>query len=177
MFNAKKLDSFSASGNADSTEISIPTAPPTTAEHDPSERTKSPIHALVDECLTVRGDLESNGDILIKGNVFGNVRCKLLIIDTEASVEGGIDAEEVIIRGRSTGRITARRVRMERTATVESEIIHQTFSAEEGARIIGTLRHMDEAATGVLRNEPAAKPAASRSSKAANTHSTAPESP
>ncbi|MBI1649349.1 bactofilin family protein [Hyphomicrobium sulfonivorans] len=177
MFNTKKLDSFSAPGNADSIETPAPAAHPATGEYAAPDRTKAPVHALVDECLTVRGDLESNGDILIKGNVFGNVRCKLLIIDTDASVEGGIDAEEVIIRGRSTGKINAKRVRMENTAIVESEIIHQIFSADEGARIIGTLRHMDETASTASRTE-TPKPTSTRSAgKSAASSAAASEAP
>ncbi|MDH4982370.1 polymer-forming cytoskeletal protein [Hyphomicrobium sp. D-2] len=177
MFNTKKLDSFAAPGNADSIEPSAPAVHPATGEYAAPDRTKPPVHALVDECLTVRGDLESNGDILIKGNVFGNVHCKLLIIDTDASVEGGIDAEEVIIRGRSTGKINAKRVRMENTAIVESEIIHQIFSADEGARIMGTLRHMDETASASIRTE-TTKPASSRNtSKSAPSSAAASEAP
>jgi cytoskeletal protein CcmA (bactofilin family) len=101
-------------------------------------------HSVVDEYLTVKGDLESEGDIHVKGKVFGNIRCKLLIIDVDALVEGGVAAEEVIVRGNTKGTIQADRVRLEKTANVDSEICHHTFSAEEGARIAGSLRSKDE---------------------------------
>jgi len=51
----------------------------------------------------MKGDLESEGDILVKGKVLGNIKCKLLIVDVDALVEGGVEAEEVIIRGNSKG--------------------------------------------------------------------------
>jgi cytoskeletal protein CcmA (bactofilin family) len=92
----------------------------------------------------MRGDLESEGDILVKGKVLGNIKCKTLIVDTDALVEGGIEAEEVIIRGHSKGTIKANRVRLEKTAAVDSDICHQTFAAEEGARIKGALRFKDD---------------------------------
>ena len=60
---------------------------------------------MVDECLTMKGDLESDGDIHVKGRVLGNIRCKLLIIEVDALVEGGVDAEEVIVRGNTKGTI------------------------------------------------------------------------
>ena len=47
-------------------------------------------HSVVDKFLTMKGDLESEGDIHVKGKVFGNIRCKLLIIDVDALVEGGV---------------------------------------------------------------------------------------
>jgi cytoskeletal protein CcmA (bactofilin family) len=101
-------------------------------------------HSIVDECLIMKGDLESEGDILVKGKVFGNIRCKVLIIDTDALVEGGVEAEEVIIRGNSKGTVNANRVRLEKSASVDSDICHQTFSAEEGARIKGALRFRED---------------------------------
>lgn len=100
---------------------------------------------MVDEFLTMRGDLESEGDIHVKGKVFGNIRCKLLIIEVDALVEGGVTADEVIVRGNAKGTIEADRVRLEKTANVDSEICHLSFAAEEGARIRGSLRSKDEA--------------------------------
>lgn len=99
--------------------------------------------SIVNKRLTMKGDLESDGDIHVKGKVIGNIRCKLLIVDSDANVEGGVVAEEVIIRGTTKGTIQANRVRLEKTAVVESEIDHQVFSAEEGARIKGALRYND----------------------------------
>jgi cytoskeletal protein CcmA (bactofilin family) len=92
----------------------------------------------------MRGDLESEGDILVRGKVIGNIRCKLLIIEVDALVEGGVEAEEVVVRGNTKGTLQADKVRLERTANVDSEIYHRTFSAEEGARIKGTLQCRDE---------------------------------
>jgi cytoskeletal protein CcmA (bactofilin family) len=60
-------------------------------------------------------------------------------------VEGGINAEDVVIRGRTKGVIDANRVKLEKSANVDSEICHSTFSAEEGARIKGSLKLRDEA--------------------------------
>lgn len=104
----------------------------------------SSAHSIVDEFLTMRGDLESEGDIHVKGKVLGNIKCKLLIIEVDALVEGGVEAEEVIVRGNSKGTIQADRVRLEKTANVDSEIRQNSFSAEEGARIKGSLCSKDE---------------------------------
>ena len=109
-------------------------------------------HSVVDKFLTMKGDLESEGDIHVKGKVFGNIRCKLLIIDVDALVEGGVDAEEIIVRGNTKGTIQADRVRLEKTAHVDSEICHRMFSAEEGARIKGSLRSKDESPGGLTKD-------------------------
>ena len=101
-------------------------------------------YSIINEWLTMKGDLESEGDILVKGRVHGNIRCKMLIVDPGAVIEGGIVADEVMIRGTTRGTVRAKRVRLEKTAIVESEIFHDIFSAEEGARIKGALRANDE---------------------------------
>ena len=101
-------------------------------------------YSIINEWLTMKGDLESDGDILVKGRVHGNIRCKMLIVDPGAVIEGGIVADEVMIRGTTRGTVRAKRVRLEKTANVESEIFHDIFSAEEGARIKGALRANDE---------------------------------
>ena len=148
MFNNKKTDADASpatpSDNANTetvdrriSEISIDMTKPSTATGPNS-------NSIIDEWLTMRGDLESEGDILVKGRIYGNVTCKLLIIDEKASVEGGVVAEEAVVRGATTGTIRANRVRLEGTARVDSEIFHRSFSVEEGARIEGALHYQND---------------------------------
>jgi cytoskeletal protein CcmA (bactofilin family) len=120
----------------------------------PKQAGRDANYSIINEWLTMRGDLESEGDILVKGKVHGNITCKLLIVDIDALIEGGIRAEEVVVRGRTKGTIEANKVRLEKSANVDSEISHQTFSAEEGARIKGALKYRDEAIA--INKQPAA---------------------
>lgn len=146
MFNPKKPDTAQGAAPASA-------ALPFTVEPAGGDASCS----IINEWLTMRGDLESEGDILIKGKVHGNIQCKLLIIDAGAIVEGAIFADDVVIRGSTRGIIKAERVRLEKSAHVESEIYQTIFSAEEGARIKGSLR-----ATGdYMEAAPAAAPLAS----------------
>ena len=101
--------------------------------------TREANYSIINEWLKMKGDLESEGDVLVKGKVYGNIKCNLLIIDVDALVEGGITAEEVVIRGKTKGVINATKVRLEKTAHVDSDVCHNIFSAEEGARIKGAL--------------------------------------
>jgi len=124
--------------------------------------------SVIDEWLTMRGDLESEGDILVKGKVIGNVQCKMLILDEDAVVEGGIIADEVVIRGTTKGgTVQAKRVLLQSTARVLSEIVHEKFSAEEGAYIEGALRRLDTKADAGASG---AKPAARKAKKADNSN-------
>lgn len=101
-------------------------------------------HSIVDGSLTMRGDLESEGDILVRGKVIGNITCKLLIVDSTAFIDGGVEATEVVVRGHVKGIIKTQRVRLEKSAIVDADVYQSSFSAEEGARIRGSLRSLDE---------------------------------
>lgn len=144
MFNSKKPDTSSPSAATFGTAATPSYDLPGTGGTSVSSKGGKASHSIVDDRLIMRGDLESDGDILVKGKVFGNISCKVLIIDAEALVEGGINATEVIVRGRAKGEIRAERVSFERSAEVDCDIYQKTFSAEEGARIRGALKMYDD---------------------------------
>lgn len=142
MFTARKSEPAPAPVTSTSSHFAEPMElrDTVTSFNSPKKPVGSNNHSIVNSCLTMRGDLESNGDILVQGKVLGNIKCNLLIVDADALVDGGIDAENVIIRGRTKGTITANRVHLEKTADVDSEISQNVFCAEEGARVRGTLK-------------------------------------
>ena len=145
MFTTRKPESVShASGmpDLDKSPVTAAYAAPNATASKSGGRDAN--YSIINEWLTMRGDLESEGDILVKGKVHGNIKCKLLIVDVDAQIEGGIIADEVVVRGRTKGVIDANKVRLEKSAIVDSEITHMTFSAEEGARIKGSLKFRDE---------------------------------
>lgn len=145
MFNSKRPEIV---GEPEKQPHSFSVAPATNAKPFAAYVSASESNcSIINEWLTMRGDLESSGDILVKGRVHGNIMCKLLIIDTEAQVEGGIDCEEVVIRGATRGIIKAKKVRIEKSANVDSELYQDSFASEEGARVRGILRNYEEAAS------------------------------
>ena len=146
MFSPRKTDTPHTNGISNGAATPDPERPfpaPTYSSGNQSisvsTRSREANYSIINERLKMKGDLESEGDVLVKGKVIGNIKCNLLIIDVDALVEGGITAEEVVIRGKTKGIINATKVRLEKTAHVDSEICHNIFSAEEGARIKGAL--------------------------------------
>jgi cytoskeletal protein CcmA (bactofilin family) len=101
--------------------------------NNPKARPRS----LIDKLANITGDLWSDGDIQIDGHLCGNVNCEQLILGKDAAVIGAIIAHEVVIRGKMTGLIRATRVLLQATARVESEIIYQSLSVDEGASFAG----------------------------------------
>jgi cytoskeletal protein CcmA (bactofilin family) len=94
----------------------------------------------IDKLANVSGDFWSDGDIQIDGHLCGNVNCAQLIVGKDGAVTGVIIAEEAIIRGKTRGLIRATRVLLQGSARVESEIIYQSLSVDEGASFEGIAR-------------------------------------
>ena len=98
--------------------------------------------------MTIIGELWTEGDVQIDGHLSGNFNCAQLIVGRDADITGDIIAKEVVVRGRITGTIHATRIVLEYTARVESEIVYELLSIDEGARFRGC---------GTLQIEPATR--------------------
>jgi cytoskeletal protein CcmA (bactofilin family) len=96
--------------------------------------------SVVDCSVRLTGDLWSEGDVQIDGHLCGNISCMQLIVGKDAAVTGVIIAQEAVIRGKMTGIIRATRVLLQGTARVESEIIYQSLSVDEGVSFEGIAR-------------------------------------
>jgi cytoskeletal protein CcmA (bactofilin family) len=113
--------------------------PPRALDPGPLElnNPKLPHRSLIDLSVKMTGDLWSDGDVQVDGQLCGNIYCAQLIVGKDAVVTGAIIAQEAVIRGRMIGIIRAMRVLLQDTARVESEIIYRSLSIEEGARFEG----------------------------------------
>ena len=115
-----------------------------TAGHAARAYIGSPTQSVIDPWLTITGNLESQGDVRVEGQVAGDIRCANLVIGRDATVSGDIVAEEAIVRGRVKGTIRANRVILQDTACVESAIYHKVLSIDEGASFDGQSCHRQQ---------------------------------
>jgi cytoskeletal protein CcmA (bactofilin family) len=116
----------------------------------------SPTQSVIDAWLTITGNLESQGDVRVEGQIAGDIRCANLVIGRDATVNGDIIADEAVVRGKVKGTIRANRVILQDTACVESAIYHRLLSIEEGAifdgqSCHGPQPHQEEAAARIAR--------------------------
>jgi cytoskeletal protein CcmA (bactofilin family) len=96
-----------------------------------------PQRALIDTGLNVKGDLETEGELQIDGQIVGNVSCGHLVIGKDGAVRGDIKADEVVVRGKTEGVIRARRIMLQESARVTGDIFYERMSMEEGAQFVG----------------------------------------
>ena len=104
----------------------------------------SPTRALIDACLKINGDLETEGEVQVDGTINGNIRCAHLTVGSGATIIGDITADEVVVRGTVTGVIRGNRVILQDGAHVESEIFQNRLTIDEGACFKGMIRDQDE---------------------------------
>ncbi len=131
MFSSKRKDAASQP---------VMTAPPAAA---PKRARALSAPSIISADMTMQGALNSAGDIQIDGRVEGDVRSVGLVIGEKAEIHGEVFAEDVTVRGKVIGRITARKVLLASTSHVEGDIMHEALAVETGAFFEGNCRHSD----------------------------------
>jgi cytoskeletal protein CcmA (bactofilin family) len=94
--------------------------------------------------LTIMGNLVSDGEVIIDGQVQGDINCGHLTVGEQAVITGGIIAKEVVVRGRVMGSIRGNSVNLQTKSHVEGDIYHQSLSIEQGALFEGRSRRSDD---------------------------------
>ncbi len=127
-----------------------PVGAPTTAGRSSD---KSPA-SVIGPDLTILGNLISKGEVLVEGEVQGDLNGSQIIIGEKAKVTGSIIADEVVVRGHVMGSIRGRKVMLQASSHVDGDIYHNTLSIEQGAFFEGKSRRSEDPTAGGTRGEP-----------------------
>jgi cytoskeletal protein CcmA (bactofilin family) len=95
---------------------------------------------LIGTGTAIEGDLKSNGDVRIDGNVYGSVQTKAkAVIGATGVIEGDINSQNADISGTVKGKITcADLLFLKSTARVSGDIITGKLVVEVGASFTGS---------------------------------------
>ncbi len=103
-----------------------------------------PPASLLSSDLSVTGNMQSSGDIVVEGNVDGDIRAHLLTVGEGATIRGEVIADDIVVNGRVVGRVRGLKVRLTSTARVEGDIIHKTIAIESGAHFEGSVQRQED---------------------------------
>lgn len=98
------------------------------------------VHNLISQGTTIKGDIETSGDLRIDGNIVGNIITKgKLVVGESASIEGTIECENADISGNITAKVKINNlVRLSETSNFSGDIITKKISIEPGAVFTGS---------------------------------------
>jgi cytoskeletal protein CcmA (bactofilin family) len=115
-----------------------------------SREPKQPrIDTLIGKTARVHGDVEFQGGLHLDGHIAGAVRSddardSSLSVSATGSIDGPVQATNVVLNGTVRGDIRAReRVVLGATAKVEGNVYYGVIEMTLGAQIIGTLVRLE----------------------------------
>ncbi len=90
--------------------------------------------SLIQEGMTVRGDMKAEGDIRLDGSLEGSLVSKArVIIGGTGVIQADLEAAEVLVMGKIHGKIVGhRRIELRKGAHVEGDVTTQALVIEEG---------------------------------------------
>src|SRR3974390_129095 len=115
------------------------TQPPRTLVKSPRRRREDLPTSHLGRAITVKGVLDTDGELYIHGNVQGQINADRLVLGSGGYVEGDIGAGEVRIGGRLRGRVFAFTVALDSSADITGRIFHHIVTVEKGAKIDGRM--------------------------------------
>jgi len=83
--------------------------------------------------LIITGDITTDGDIQIDGRLDGNVKAGNVTIGEQGVVNGKINAQNVNIRGKVSGKVQSNSVELSETANVQADLIQDQLVIANGA--------------------------------------------
>ncbi|HET8745881.1 MAG TPA: polymer-forming cytoskeletal protein [Ramlibacter sp.] len=111
------------------------------------KKSQPPIKSLIAQGTHIDGNLKFNEGLRVDGEVFGDVKASpeesgsMLVISEAAVVQGGIEADHVIINGTVRGPVHARELlELQPKAKIEGDVCYVALEMHQGATICGSLR-------------------------------------
>jgi cytoskeletal protein CcmA (bactofilin family) len=88
----------------------------------------------------VKGDIISNGDIRIDGELVGNLATKgKVVVGNSGKIQGEVQASNIEVSGFIKGKVTANELlTMQTAAKIEGDIVAGKLAVEPGAIFTGT---------------------------------------
>ncbi|MDE2166693.1 MAG: polymer-forming cytoskeletal protein [Alphaproteobacteria bacterium] len=93
--------------------------------------------------LKLEGDIVSDGEVHVLGHHAGNIIARKVTIGEGGTVTGTIEAENVVINGTLSGRVSAHAVVLGRAAAVTADIVYVQMRVEPGASYEGYSRRVE----------------------------------
>jgi cytoskeletal protein CcmA (bactofilin family) len=92
---------------------------------------------IIAEGLKIKGSVSAEGLVEVSGHIEGDVHCTSLFVSPKAVINGGVEADRVVVNGRVEGPIRGSEVVLKSHAHVVGDIQYKHLSIERGAYFEG----------------------------------------
>ena len=95
---------------------------------------------LIGAGTVVEGDIKSNGDLRIDGNVIGNIISKSkVVVGATGSIDGNVTSQNADVSGSIKGKVTVNELLfLKSSANIQGDIVTGKLVVEVGATFTGT---------------------------------------
>jgi cytoskeletal protein CcmA (bactofilin family) len=108
------------------------------------------VHNLISQGTTIKGDIETSGDLRIDGALIGNIITKgKLVVGDSASIEGTIKCENADISGKVVAKVSVNNIIvLKESSRFSGDIITKKISIEPGAVFTGNCQMASDNSSG-----------------------------
>jgi len=96
--------------------------------------------SVISDEITITGTVTSSGNLIINGNVDGEINCESLEIGPSGVVTGTVKAGQCFLAGKLEGKLSARTVNIASTGDLNGRLSYGKLEIETGANIALKLR-------------------------------------
>ena len=112
------------------------------------------ISSIVDQNMTINGELIFKGKARIEGTVNGNISGEHLILSQSGRVNGDIDVATFVCHGTIEGNVIADMVTAKKCSSIHGRVAAANLVVEPGAALDGEIKTISESATGEIKARP-----------------------
>ena len=101
---------------------------------------KEAINSILDEGMSVKGDISFKGKARVDGRIEGNVSGDYLILSESGIIIGDLEAEVVVCQGRVDGNIKAEKLHAQHAAKISGSLDVIDLTVDSGASLSGDVK-------------------------------------
>jgi cytoskeletal protein CcmA (bactofilin family) len=98
------------------------------------------ISSIIDEGMSVAGDVSFKGKARVDGKIEGNVRGEYLILGESGIIIGDLEVEVAICQGRVDGNIKAKKLHAQQAAKISGSLDVIDLTVDSGASLSGDVK-------------------------------------
>lgn len=95
--------------------------------------------SIIGSDVSLIGNLSAAGDVLVDGELVGDVNCASFALGPSGRIKGNVTAQRATLAGTVEGTVVATELVIEKSARLLGDVAYESISVETGARVDGRL--------------------------------------